>query len=304
MAFYALVEGSRKALGTMGTLLRAPCGSPKTGEQTLNCICQIPQPCSSSHLQDFKSTSGSGQNYPKFQQPAPGEGFVTISFMVLSGQPCDQRPLEASPEGGNGTGSENLNSHLHVPIPDLPPWVRTAREQQGTQLCPGALSPLDSSEEVTKLNPIFSAWLASANSAMGRGGKKPHLKCHRLQSRAFSNCLCSPALPLGRQVSSLEFCTSKGGFRRSTGPPGRDTRSLQQPPTPTPHGLPAKHKAQGLTATPLGAALAQPSSSPHMLPQQLLCYNTHLGPSKSLVPFAEALSNWRNSARWISMASF
>lgn len=130
MALYLLVEGSRKALGTTGTLLRAPCSSPRTCEQTLNCICQIPQPCSSSHLQDFKSTSCSGQNYPQFQQPAPGEGFVTISFMVFSGQPCDQRPPEASPEGGNGTDSENLSAHLHVPILDLPPWVRTAREQR------------------------------------------------------------------------------------------------------------------------------------------------------------------------------
>lgn len=171
------------------------------------------------------------------------------------------------------------------------------------------MSPLDSSQEVTKLNPIFSAWLPLPDMhpvltvLWGEEEKKPHLKCHRLQSRAFPNSLCSPALPLGRQ-NSWEFCTSKGGFRRSTGLPGRDTRSLQQPPTPTPQGLPVKHKAQGMTATPLGAAPAQPSSSPHMLPQRILCYNTHLGPCKSLVPFAEALSSWRNPARWISMASF
>lgn len=44
-------------------------------------------------------------------------------------------------------------------------------------------------------------------------------------------------------------------------------------------------------------------SGPHVLPQQLLGYNTQLGPCKSLVPFAEALSSWRNPAMWISMAS-
>lgn len=89
----------------------------QTGGQTLNCTCHTPQPCSSSHLHDFKSTSSSGQNEHQFQQATPGEGFVTISFTVLSGQPCDQRPPEAIPEGGNGTGTENLSSHLHVPIP-------------------------------------------------------------------------------------------------------------------------------------------------------------------------------------------
>lgn len=60
---------------------------------------------------------------------------MTISFKVLSGQPCDQRLTEAFPEGGNDTCTENLSSHLHAPIPATRP-SHLGQDSQG-KLKPG-----------------------------------------------------------------------------------------------------------------------------------------------------------------------
>lgn len=161
---------------------------------------------------------------------------------------------------------------------------------------------MGSSEEVTKLNPIFSAWLAPArhasrgNSGVERQRRKktsPKMPKIAKQGPPKRSVLSRPSKDLpGNSLPGKEGSEGPQGYQEETH--GTCSRLLQPPHV-------GSFKTQGTRNN--SDASGNGSGPFHVLPQQLLGYNTQLGPCKSLVPFAEALSSWRNPAMWISMAS-
>lgn len=147
------------------------------------------------------------------------------------------------------------------PPPDLHTWVRTAREQLKPALS-WCLEPLGQLRGGYKAQPhLFSLpgmYPVVTVVWRGRGGKKPHLKCQRLQSRALPNALCSagPArISLGILYQERRAQKVHRATRRGHEEPAADSYSH-------PRWAPSKHKARGTTATPLGTAPV-PSTCSH-----------------------------------------
>lgn len=135
------VQGNRKALGTVGTLLRAVHASPRDRQmnrhQTASVTLHSPAVPAT-----YKTTSAAAV-FDKINTNSSSqlrEGFVIFfhsDTMMPLGQPCDQKPIEVIPSRHrNSNGKENLSqgakscTHSYLicifPSPPLLRWYSSA----------------------------------------------------------------------------------------------------------------------------------------------------------------------------------